>query len=159
MREDILSQLDRITGELHAKVMKVRMVSLANVFQEFDQIIKAGKEEIEIDIEGENIEVEDDAKVINLKQLEAKIIENNILSKDELERLNKAEIYNLLLKDNNFSKKALKNTDKKITAVKNIKKIIEEINGDLLSNTKNIAGATIIGDGAIALIIDVRDIA
>ena len=34
---DVLSQLDRITGELHDKVMKVRMVPLANIFQKFDQ--------------------------------------------------------------------------------------------------------------------------
>jgi two-component system chemotaxis sensor kinase CheA len=60
---DILSQLDRITGELHDKVMKVRMIPLANIFQEFNQIIKASKTDIELDIEGKDIEV--DRAVIN----------------------------------------------------------------------------------------------
>jgi two-component system chemotaxis sensor kinase CheA len=56
------------------------------------------------------------------------------------------------------------NTGRKSAALRvdellNQQDIVVKSLGDLLSNTKNIAGATIIGDGEIALIIDVRDIA
>ena len=61
--KDVLSQLDRITAELHDKVMKVRMVSLANIFQEFDEIIEDNKQEINLLLEGQDIKV--DRAVIN----------------------------------------------------------------------------------------------
>ncbi|SET29962.1 chemotaxis protein CheW, partial [Halanaerobium congolense] len=56
------------------------------------------------------------------------------------------------------------NTGKKNAALRvdellNQQDIVVKSLGELLSNTKNIAGATIIGDGEIALIIDVREIA
>jgi len=199
---DILSQLDRITGELHDKVMKVRMIPLANIFQEFNQIIKASKTKIELDIEGKDIEVdravinklaeplsqflkslvsnieeqkiqentkeeiteeisikatktgneviiefEDNAKLIDLDQLQEKIIDNNILSKEELEKMSKEEIYNLILKDNISAEKAAEDAGQKIAAVKSIKKDIEAINGDLyleLSEDNNLKTVIII---------------
>jgi len=199
---DILSQLDRITGELHDKVMKVRMIPLANIFQEFNQIIKASKTKIELDIEGKDIEVdravinkladplsqflkslvsnieeqkiqentkeeiteeisikatktgneviiefEDNAKLIDLDQLQEKIIDNNILSKEELEKMSKEEIFNLILKDNISAEKAAEDADQNIAAVKSIKKDIEAINGDLyleLSEDNNLKTVIII---------------
>jgi two-component system chemotaxis sensor kinase CheA len=56
------------------------------------------------------------------------------------------------------------NSGKKSAALRvdellNQQDIVVKSLGDLLSSTKNIAGATIIGDGEIALIMDVRDIA
>jgi len=199
---DILSQLDRITGELHDKVMKVRMIPLANIFQEFNQIIKASKTDIELDIEGKDIEVdravinkladplsqflkslvsnieeqkiqentkeeiteeisikatktgneviiefEDNAKLIDLDQLQEKIIDNNILSKEELEKMSKEEIFNLILKDNISAEKAAEDADQNIAAVKSIKKDIEAINGDLyleLSEDNNLKTVIII---------------
>jgi len=199
---DILSQLDRITGELHDKVMKVRMIPLANIFQEFNQIIKASKTKIELDIEGKDIEVdravinkladplsqflkslvsnieeqkiqentkeeiteeisikatktgneviiefEDNAKLIDLDQLQEKIIDNNILSKEELEKMSKEEIFNLILKDNISAEKAAEDAGQKIAAVKSIKKDIEAINGDLyleLSEDNNLKTVIII---------------
>ncbi len=56
------------------------------------------------------------------------------------------------------------NSGKKSAALRvdellNQQDIVVKSLGDLLSDTKNIAGATIIGDGEIALIMDVRDIA
>jgi len=199
---DILSQLDRITGELHDKVMKVRMIPLANIFQEFNQIIKASKTDIELDIEGKDIEVdravinkladplsqflkslvsnieeqkiqentkeeiteeisinayktgneviiefEDDGKMIYSDQLKEIMLENNILSKEELEKMSKEEIYNLILKDNISAEKAAEDAGQKIAAVKSIKKDIEAINGDLyleLSEDNNLKTVIII---------------
>ena len=199
---DILSQLDRITGELHDKVMKVRMIPLANIFQEFNQIIKASKTKIELDIEGKDIEVdravinkladplsqflkslvsnieeqkiqentkeeiteeisinayktgneviiefEDDGKMIYSDQLKEIMLENNILSKEELEKMSKEEIYNLILKDNISAEKAAEDAGQKIAAVKSIKKDIEAINGDLyleLSEDNNLKTVIII---------------
>jgi two-component system chemotaxis sensor kinase CheA len=199
---DILSQLDRITGELHDKVMKVRMIPLANIFQEFNQIIKASKTDIELDIEGKDIEVdravinkladplsqflkslvsnieekkiqenmkeeitakisikasktgneviiefEDDGKMIYLDQLKEIILENNILTEEELEKMSKEEIFNLILKDNISAEKAAEDAGEKIAAVKSIKKDIEAINGDLyleLSEDNNLKTVIII---------------
>ncbi|RCW50420.1 chemotaxis protein CheA [Halanaerobium sp. ST460_2HS_T2] len=56
--KDVLSQLDRITAELHDKVMKVRMVSLTNIFQEFDEIIENNEKEINLVLEGQEIKVD-----------------------------------------------------------------------------------------------------
>lgn len=192
--KDILSQLDRITAELHDKVMKVRMVTLSNIFQEFNQIIETIKEEIKLEIEGEDIEVdravinkladplsqflrslvsniekqnlsknkkimgeisikahktgneviiefEDDSKLIDLENLEEKIIKNNILSNEELKKMSEEEKYNLILKHNIFSEKLSKATGEKIAAVKRVKKDIEVINGDVylkLSEVNNL---------------------
>jgi len=61
--KDVLSQLDRITAELHDKVMKVRMVSFANIFQEFNKIIEEKEKEISLLLEGQDIKV--DRAVIN----------------------------------------------------------------------------------------------
>ncbi len=184
--KDTLAQLDRITGELHDKVMKVRMAPLANTFKEFNKIIKESTEEIKLDIEGEDIEVDravinkladplskfleslisniekqkfqknkreeitekiyikayktgneviiefkDNAKLIDLGQLEEKIIENNLLSKEKLKKMSKEDIYNLGLEDNISNKIVANGKGKKVAAVKSIKKDIEAINGDV----------------------------
>jgi two-component system chemotaxis sensor kinase CheA len=52
-----------------------------------------------------------------------------------------------------------KNVALKVDELLNQQDIVVKSMGNLLSNVKNIAGATIIGDGEIALIMDVRDIA
>ena len=194
--KDILSQLDRITVELHEKVMQVRMIPLVNIFQDFQQIIEANKKEIKLEIEGEDIEVdravinkladplsqflnslvsniqnqkshenkskkltgeisieayktgnevimefEDDGKLIDLEKLEEKIIKNNILSQEKLKKMSEEAKYNLILKDNTFAEKVFRDTDEKIAAIKSIKKHIKEVNGDVyleLSEDENL---------------------
>ncbi len=54
--KEVLSQLDRITAELHDKVMNVRMVPLSNIFNEFPDIISASKKDIKLEVEGGDIE-------------------------------------------------------------------------------------------------------
>src|SRR6056297_1695697 len=84
--KDVLSQLDRITAELHDKVMKVRMVPLTNIFKDFYQVVETAKKEIKLEIEGEDIEV--DRAVVNkladpLSQFMKKIIKN--IEKQEIQ--------------------------------------------------------------------------
>jgi two-component system chemotaxis sensor kinase CheA len=178
--KDVLSQLDRITAELHDKVMKVRMVPLTNIFKDFYQIVETAKKEIKLEIEGEDIEVDravvnklaaplsqfmknlikniekqeiqkstkisirsyktgneviiefkDESHKIDFEKLEEKIIKNNILSKEEIKKMSEEEKYNLILKDNIYTEKFSEDIGEKILAIKRIKKHIEAINGDL----------------------------
>jgi len=194
--KDVLSQLDRITAELHDKVMKVRMVSLANIYQEFHEIIENNKKEIKLVLEGEDVEVdravinkladritnllksltnniekaetrknmgkakkgeisisshktgneviiefEDDGKRIDLEKMEEKIVMNNIVSKEVLAKMSGEEKYNLLLKDNISAEKLFDDSGEKIIVVKKAKEIIGELNGKLyleLSEDQNL---------------------
>ncbi len=56
--KDVLSQLDRITAELHDKVMQLRMVPISNIFNEFPNIISSSKKDIKLEVEGEDIKVD-----------------------------------------------------------------------------------------------------
>lgn len=60
--EDTLEQLERITGDLHDAVMKVRMVPIETVFNRFPRMIRdAAKElgkEIELKMSGEDTELD-----------------------------------------------------------------------------------------------------
>jgi len=80
--KDILSQLDRVTMELHHNIMKVRMIPIELLFAKFYQKLdKLDKEQQEID--KEHIEIEIDAKDVK--------IDRNIAEKLEVPLLNYLE--------------------------------------------------------------------